>query len=54
VEGRGRPRRMYQIAPDWIAKAKELAHFWERYSSGHPTTTVNTSAFDNRAFSVGS
>jgi DNA-binding PadR family transcriptional regulator len=53
VEGRGRPRRMYQIAPDWTAKAKELAHFWERYSSGHPTTTANTSAFNNRAFSVG-
>jgi DNA-binding PadR family transcriptional regulator len=53
VEGRGRPRRMYQIAPEWTAKAKELAHFWQRYSSGHPTS-ANTSAFDSRALSVGS
>ena len=52
VEGRGRPRRMYQIDPEWTAKAKELAHFWQRYSSGHPTVK-NTSAFDSRALSVG-
>jgi DNA-binding PadR family transcriptional regulator len=53
VEGRGRPRRMYQIDPEWKAKAKELAHFWERYSSGHPAA-ANTSSFDSRALSVGS
>lgn len=31
VEGRGRPRRMYRLQPDWQAKAQELADFWMRY-----------------------
>ena len=31
VEGRGRPRRMYQILPEWRKKAQELASFWQEY-----------------------
>ena len=31
VEGRGRPRRMYQIAPASSQRAKELASFWRAY-----------------------
>jgi DNA-binding PadR family transcriptional regulator len=31
VEGRGRPRRMYQISPEWQAQAQELAHLWQEY-----------------------
>jgi DNA-binding PadR family transcriptional regulator len=31
VEGRGRPRRMYKIHPDWEAKAREFASFWNSY-----------------------
>lgn len=31
VEGRGRPRRMYQIAPDWYQQAQELARLWYGY-----------------------
>lgn len=31
VEGRGRPRRMYQIRSDYRDKALELANFWRRY-----------------------
>lgn len=31
VEGRGRPRRMYQIRQEWRAQALELADFWRRY-----------------------
>ena len=31
VEGRGRPRRMYQISSEWWDKAKELAGFWQSY-----------------------
>jgi DNA-binding PadR family transcriptional regulator len=53
VEGRGRPRRMYQIEPDWINKARELAHFWERYSHAHSTSTSGASSFDSRALSIG-
>lgn len=34
VEGRGRPRRMYQINPDWLPQAQELAHLWRGYISG--------------------
>ncbi len=32
VEGRGRPRRMYKIHPDWESKAREFASFWNSYS----------------------
>lgn len=31
VEGRGRPRRMYQICPDWQGRAEELAQLWQGY-----------------------
>lgn len=31
VEGRGRPRRMYQLADDMHSKATELANLWESY-----------------------
>lgn len=31
VEGRGRPRRMYQLAPMGIDRARELAQLWEKY-----------------------
>jgi DNA-binding PadR family transcriptional regulator len=31
VEGRGRPRRMYQIRPEWREQAQELATFWRSY-----------------------
>jgi DNA-binding PadR family transcriptional regulator len=31
VEGRGRPRRMYQIRPEWRDQARELASFWHEY-----------------------
>jgi len=32
VEGRGRPRRMYQITPNWRQKAQELASLWNDYA----------------------
>jgi len=35
VEGRGRPRRMYQVHPDWGIHAREFAHLWHRYMSPH-------------------
>jgi len=31
VEGRGRPRRMYRLNPDWRLQAEELAEFWKTY-----------------------
>lgn len=31
VEGRGRPRRMYQLAPNGHDRARELAHLWDQY-----------------------
>lgn len=31
VEGRGRPRRMYQIRPEWEPQARELARLWHEY-----------------------
>ncbi len=33
VEGRGRPRRMYRVAPEAYQQAKELASFWRNYVS---------------------
>ena len=36
VEGRGRPRRMYQITPQWRSKAEDLARLWYEYiNHGH-------------------
>ncbi len=32
VEGRGRPRRMYQINPDWQDQAQDLARLWQDYT----------------------
>ncbi|MEB3210381.1 MAG: PadR family transcriptional regulator [Leptolyngbyaceae bacterium] len=31
VEGRGRPRRMYQIRDEWVDKAKEFSGMWSDY-----------------------
>ncbi|NER79373.1 MAG: helix-turn-helix transcriptional regulator [Leptolyngbya sp. SIO1D8] len=31
VEGRGRPRRMYRLNPDWRMQAEELAELWLSY-----------------------
>ncbi|OLP17722.1 PadR family transcriptional regulator [Leptolyngbya sp. 'hensonii'] len=38
VEGRGRPRRMYQIQPEWRTRSQELALLWQEYTRGivHP------------------
>lgn len=33
VEGRGRPRRMYQVSPEWQYQAAELARLWQDYMS---------------------
>lgn len=33
VEGRGRPRRMYRIRPDWRDRAQELARLWREYAA---------------------
>jgi DNA-binding PadR family transcriptional regulator len=38
VQGRGRPRRMYQIEAEWIAQARELAYFWSQYT--HAGSTI--------------
>jgi len=32
VTGRGRPRRMYQLTPEWRDQAAELADLWKKYS----------------------
>lgn len=31
VEGRGRPRRMYQIRPESLRQAQELTYLWREY-----------------------
>ncbi len=31
MEGRGRPRRMYQIRPEAMVQVQELAHLWQHY-----------------------
>jgi DNA-binding PadR family transcriptional regulator len=38
VEGRGRPRRMYQVHPDWQHQAQELARLWRDYALGKTPT----------------
>ncbi|MEO0406033.1 MAG: PadR family transcriptional regulator [Cyanobacteria bacterium P01_A01_bin.135] len=43
VEGRGRPRRMYQVCPDWQDDARELAQLWNEYASRHASmVSVNS------------
>ncbi|KAF3889363.1 MULTISPECIES: PadR family transcriptional regulator [Nostocales] len=31
LEGRGRPRRMYQVSPEWQSQAASLARLWHQY-----------------------
>jgi DNA-binding PadR family transcriptional regulator len=33
VEGRGRPRRMYRVRPDWLERAQDLARLWQEYAT---------------------
>lgn len=33
VEGRGRPRRMYQVRPECLPQAQELARLWRSYAN---------------------
>ena len=33
LEGRGRPRRMYQVSPQWQTQAQDLANLWQQYIS---------------------
>lgn len=39
VEGRGRPRRMYQVIPEKLDQAKTLSRLWFQYLGEHPVTT---------------
>lgn len=32
VEGRGRPRRMYQVTAEWRSQAQELGQLWQNYA----------------------
>lgn len=41
VEGRGRPRRMYQINPNWLPQARDLASLWEQYVRSGMRVTNN-------------
>jgi DNA-binding PadR family transcriptional regulator len=36
VDGRGRPRRMYQISPQWKDEARKLAALWTDSVTHHP------------------
>lgn len=46
VEGRGRPRRMYQITPEWKERSQELARLWNDYARGNGAASpvANTKA----------
>jgi DNA-binding PadR family transcriptional regulator len=39
VEGRGRPRRMYQIFPEWRHQSQDLARLWHEYT--HPRNAMS-------------
>ncbi|MCP6757909.1 PadR family transcriptional regulator [Pelatocladus sp. BLCC-F211] len=34
LEGRGRPRRMYQVSSEWTPHAQDLARLWQQYING--------------------
>lgn len=40
VEGRGRPRRMYQVTPEWRERAQELARLWNDYTQANNSSSV--------------
>ena len=42
VEGRGRPRRMYQVSPEWQDRAYDLARLWHDYTNRRPQVMDNT------------
>ncbi|WP_204141004.1 PadR family transcriptional regulator [Halomicronema sp. CCY15110] len=50
VEGRGRPRRMYRLNPDWRMQAEELADLWVNYmrDRASQTKTVPEPAYSGR------
>ncbi len=35
VEGRGRPRRMYQVRSEWRSQAQEMGKLWQEYATQH-------------------
>jgi len=41
VEGRGRPRRMYRIKPDWREQAQDLARLWQEYAAKNKHLAVS-------------
>jgi DNA-binding PadR family transcriptional regulator len=41
VEGRGRPRRMYQIREEMNAQARDLARLWQTYAVQQERTVVH-------------
>lgn len=34
LDGRGRPRRMYEVSPQWQEQSQKLAHLWQDYIKG--------------------
>jgi DNA-binding PadR family transcriptional regulator len=36
VQGRGRPRRMYQISSQWQTQSQDLARLWREYITTNP------------------
>jgi DNA-binding PadR family transcriptional regulator len=42
VDGRGRPRRMYQITPQWRSQAEDLSHLWLEYATSEERVPVGT------------
>ncbi len=49
VEGRGRPRRMYRIRPDWRERAQELARLWHQYATKESYPVPSTVTVTERA-----
>ena len=42
AEGRGRPRSMYQLSPQWSAQAQKLTELWQKYVEGNYKATGTT------------
>lgn len=51
VEGRGRPRRMYRLSPDYQLKARELADLWHQYMDDRNARQV---AYESEVFAPSS
>lgn len=44
AQGRGRPRRMFQLTQEWQDEAQKLAGLWKSYQAARPASALSAQA----------